>query len=702
MLDGEGKVRITDFGLAALAETLGGEDVRSGTPSFMSPEQLLGREVTVRSDIYSLGLVLYEIFTGRRAFSGRTLADLTRKHRDESPVEPSLLVPDIDPAVERAVLACLEKDPRRRPPSAIAVSALLSGKDPLEAAIAAGETPSPELVAAAGEREGLRPAVAWGLVALAFVDLILAPLAARSVQLIDRVPVGKAPAVLEDRAREFLARMGAAGTPADSATGFSIDDSYLRHVERTDRSTARWDNLASGAPPVVQLWYRQSPRPLVSFYLSSRVHWEMPAQDVSGMAGLGYDMAGRLTRFYSVPPQLEGEAEPSTPLDWGPLFAEAGLDPERFRPVEPRWTPPFYVDTRAAWEGTWPERDDLPLRIEAAAYRGRPVWFEVVYAWTHPHRMERFPWPKGQHMALAMILGVLLLLVAVGGLMARRNIALGRGDRRGAARIALLLVGFGIGAWVLSAHHVEEPAAEAGLAARGAGMALLWAAILWLFYLALEPYVRRSRPWTLISWTRLLSAGTGDPIVGRDVLVGLAWGTTVTLLIRPLFYWLPRWLRQPVPAPEAGYLDSLLGLRPLLGLVLDLGVSCVLVGMTGLLLFVVLRLILRWDGLAAAGMVAILIVPSVAKNWEQAWLLIPLVTVWLASWVFVLLRFGLLAAVVGMFVADLLGLLPLTLDPSGWTAGPTVLAFVLLIALAALAVRGALGGPTARRRHAVA
>ena len=59
MLDGRGKVRITDFGLAGLAETIQGDDVRSGTPAYMSPEQLAGREVTLRSDIYALGLVLY-------------------------------------------------------------------------------------------------------------------------------------------------------------------------------------------------------------------------------------------------------------------------------------------------------------------------------------------------------------------------------------------------------------------------------------------------------------------------------------------------------------------------------------------------------------------------------------------------------------------------------------------------------------------
>ena len=174
MLDGQGKVRLTDFGLAGLAEALSGDDVRSGTPSYMSPEQLQGREVTVRSDIYALGLLIYELVTGRRAFEGKGLAELARKHRDERPIDPSAIVPDLDPAVERTILACLEKDPKRRPPSALVVSAMLSGRDPLEAAIAAGETPSPELVAAAGETEGLRPRAAWACLLVVVLGALLA------------------------------------------------------------------------------------------------------------------------------------------------------------------------------------------------------------------------------------------------------------------------------------------------------------------------------------------------------------------------------------------------------------------------------------------------------------------------------------------------------------------------------------------------
>src|SRR6201993_2561477 len=80
MLDGRGQVVVTDFGLAALADEIPGEEIRNGTPAYMAPEQLAGREVTALSDIYSLGLVLYEVFTGKRAFEASTLADLVRLH----------------------------------------------------------------------------------------------------------------------------------------------------------------------------------------------------------------------------------------------------------------------------------------------------------------------------------------------------------------------------------------------------------------------------------------------------------------------------------------------------------------------------------------------------------------------------------------------------------------------------------------------
>ena len=163
MLDGTGKVRITDFGLAGAA----GETLRAGTPAYMAPEQLAGAEVTAQSDIYALGLVLYELFTGQRAIEAKNVAELLRK-REAGIVPPSQLVRDLDPAIDRAILRCLERDPADRPASALAVAAALPGGDPLAAALAAGETPSPEMVAAAGETSALAPlpAIAGLLVTL--------------------------------------------------------------------------------------------------------------------------------------------------------------------------------------------------------------------------------------------------------------------------------------------------------------------------------------------------------------------------------------------------------------------------------------------------------------------------------------------------------------------------------------------------------
>jgi serine/threonine-protein kinase len=697
MLDGQGNVRITDFGLAGLAETLRDEDVRSGTPRYMSPEQLQGRDVTIRSDVYALGLVLYELYTGRRTFEGKSLKELARKHRDEPPIEPSALVAGLDPSVERAILACLEKDPRRRPGSALVVSAMLTGSDPLEAAIAAGETPSPDLVAAAGEREGLPPAVAWGLLAFVLAGLVGMPFVARSFQLLQRLPIEKPPAVLEDRAREFLRSVGLKDAPVDDAWGLGVDWGYILHVREKDHSPGRWDVLSRQDPPVLQFWYRQSPRPIVSWLPGGMVYWSKPGTDVTDMAGATYDMSGRLLRFYAIPPQLESDppASPSAP-DWSRLFAEARLDPEAYHPVQPKWTPLFHSDARAAWEGVCPEQKDLIVRVEAAAYRGRPVWFEVITPWTKPERMEAYVWPKDKLAHQLTFLGVTAVLMGAGAFMARRNIVNGRGDRRGAFRVALVLFALGLPAWAFGAHHVADTNSEVGLVARGAGLVLFEAALVWLFYLAVEPYARRLRPWTLVSWTRLLGGGLGDPVVSRDTLIGLAWAL-VFVMVNPLSRLVPLWLGQPGPEPSMGELSALQGPGMLFATVLQLASGSLLYSMGVLLLFVLLRLLLRRDALAMAAVAAIWVLPSVLGTWDTAWVSAVVSVVWTVAWILLLLRFGLLAAVVGFFACDLLESLPLTTDLSSWTAAPTLLAVALLGTLAVVAFRNAAGSLGLRR-----
>jgi serine/threonine protein kinase len=169
----------TDFGLAALAQEVALGDIRSGTPAYMSPEQKAGKEVTTRSDLYSLGLVLYEMFTDKR-----------RAHDSKATqTNPSELVKDLDPAVERVILRCLEQDPRRRS-SALNVAMALPGGDPIAAALAAGETPSPEMVAASGEKEGFSPRTAWLCLAgiVVSIAVVLLPPFSR-ISLLSKAPV---------------------------------------------------------------------------------------------------------------------------------------------------------------------------------------------------------------------------------------------------------------------------------------------------------------------------------------------------------------------------------------------------------------------------------------------------------------------------------------------------------------------------------
>ena len=681
MIDGRGRAKITDFGLAvAVDDDKGGAEV-SGTPAYMAPEQLAGRGSSVQSDIYALGLVLYELFTGRKAFEAATLAEWRRKHAEEQPTSPSTVTPGFDPVVEGVILRCLEKDPKARPRSVAAVAAALPGGDPLAAAIAAGETPSPEMVAAAGGEEGMKPAAAWTCLLLILAGLALTAWLSPRAYRHGNVPLEKPPEVLVERSKEIIRRLGYSEKPLGTAWGFSGNGEYRSWVEEHDKSKSRWEDMEDGRPAAIYFWYRQSPGQLIperfrgEDFGGVQVTESDPPPMTSGMIGVELDPLGRLIRFEAVP---SSGARPgsSNALDWSVLLAEAGLDTAALSPSEPQWLPPSFADARAALVESKPERPDRPLRVEAAAVGGRPVFFELAGPWSRPPRTTRPAELTGVGRDFDLLfLGILVVGAA---LIARRNLRLGRSDRRGAMRLAVLTFAGSMLSWVFLASHVAGDS-ELTLLLLGASVFLFLAGVSWLLYVALEPLIRRRWPDSLIAWTRLLSGRFSDPLVGRVLLAGALLGVFAAISRELRELALQTFAATP-PIPPFPWDTTLRGPRAVASHLANPAVA-MFFALAIAMLYFLLRAVLRKEWLAASAFVLFFAVPSFLDGGPISGAFALVVA---AAEILVFLRFGLLALVFSNIFGHSLQF-PLTADPSAWYAGTSLF---LLVVLAGVAVYG--------------
>jgi predicted Ser/Thr protein kinase len=692
MLNGRGQVIVTDFGLAALADEIPGEEIRNGTPAYMAPEQLAGREVTVQSDIYSLGLVLYEIFTGKRAFEAATLAELVRLHTETAPISPSTLVKELDPAVESAILRCLDPEPSKRPPSALAVAARLPGGDPLAAALAAGETPSPQMVAASGETAALSWKIAVPSLAAALVGLAAFVFLAATSSTIEKAQLAKPSEVLAEKARELIQSLGYTAPPGDSADAFDFNQDFLDSIEKTDKPLPQWDEIARSRPSPLKFWYRQSPEPMLPHIMRNEmlipgdIQENDPTPTMSGMIDVRLDPEGRLTYFEAVPPEKleapppeKGAAPAQTPPpDWNALFAAAGLDMSKFKPATPIWTSLAASDVRQAWTGEWPGYNHRLLRIEAAAWRGRPVFFSLLGPWNRPSRMPSSE-PTGAGDVASRILVIIIILVPILAaiFLARWNFLRGKGDRAGAKRLAIVMFSIHMLLWVFAAHF-SSAGNSLSLLMLAISTSLFSAGVVWVLYLAVEPYVRRYWPQAIISWTRVLAGRWRDPLVGRDVL----YGAIVGIFFCDIFgfrYHLEGRLGAPPATLDTNYLASA-----------RMAISAWLWHVPGsissvLLMFLLLflcRVLLRKSWLAAIGFILLLTaLKSLSSGYPAVeW---PLQTLLYTVLAVAALRYGLVTLAVALYAADLALNIPVTLNPSAWyfTSGTLALATIAALAI---------------------
>jgi len=676
MLDGEGTVRITDFGLAILAEEAGPQHARSGTPAYMAPEQLQGREVTIRSDLFSLGLVLFEIFTGKRVFKAKSFDQLNRLHQTP---RPSLreLNERLDPAVDQVITRCLENDPGRRPGSALEVAAALPGGDSLAAALEAGETPSPELIATAGSTGKLR--LVPGLICLLIVVLgLLSAVKLGDNNLLGRVKPEKTAGTLAGQARTLLSELGYAAEPADSAFGFRANWDYLRHIESTDSSPKRWDRLSSDDHPGMVFWYRQSPR-LLAGTTGSMITIDDPPFLIAGMVRMLLSPSGRLMSLEIQPAKSTGSETVFT--SWDRLFDAAGLDPAEFQEAESDWVPPVFADNVRSWVRETP---DSAIRVEAGSFRGKVAYFMVFMPWSRDIKLDAET--EASDNLLLTILAVILSLSLLSGcvLLAHRNIKKGRGNPIGAARVSICLLLVGLASWALRADHVADLGKEADLFARALAFTVLTCFLIWLLYVALEPYLRKRWPEGVISWNRLLTGRFSDPLIARDLLIGSAFGVSIAFCIY-FSYWMYNFFSTPPPIPDVTAGSLLLGPKYRVGNLLDLVSSAVQSGLGFFLVLLLARLLLRRDWLALLVVFLIGILNNFQANQDLnlifALKILLIAFVWCLI-VFLMLRFGLLAGMAGFFTANFILTSPLTTDLSAWYSGATyfTVSTVLLLA----------------------
>lgn len=699
MVDGRGRAHVTDFGVAGLAADLKEDASRTGTPAYMAPEQLLGQGVSVHSDIFSLGLILYEMFTGTRAFEGATLADLMRAHSSSAPSRPSTFIGDMDPQAERIVLMCLERDPGARPRTALDVARAFPGDDPLAAALAAGETPSPEMVAASGGVGSLAAGTAWAIVAATLLCIAaMVALAPWSTDL-GLAPLESSPEVMTHRAQEVARKFQYKDAPRDTGFWYERNIAFLSDRAKKLPRSQQIGDLKSAQQGHTKFYFRQSPKDMLPRE-NRRDLWtpgllltrDLPPHAISGMVMVVLEPDGALDEFLAVPPQFAPGpigSDPPSPPDWNAMFIESGLDVKRFEPEPPVWISPVPFDASMGWKGSYAQDPAATVHVSAAAFRGRPVYFQVIAPWNHPERQGSIGISTGESVARIVVPSLMVLLLPLVVFMVWRNLAQGRGDLNGAARLTVFSAAALLTAWLLLSHHQSSPWQEWLVFLYGMGQVLWYTLLISGAYLAIEPYVRRRFPEMLTSWTRLMRGDWRDPLVGRHVLIGVLGGSLFSV-IRSLGDALPVWFNTRDQLPRQFFTSVMASLPDGIGILAGYAASRVGQSLEIVFVLFLVRALSkrRWMAEIATTVIYTFIVHRPGTLSEPA----PFAIVWAAALTLIGSRVGLVALVAFDITQAILQGFPLTLHPSDWYFNRSVMGLTLCLSLAVYGFHTSLGG----------
>ncbi len=679
LLSRDGTVKLADFGLAAAVADLNADEFGAGTVLYMAPEQLAGREVTARSDLFALGLILYELLTGRRPFPGTTRQELLRQHAETTPPRPSELVDRLDPVLEKAILWCLEHDPKKRAASAREVRDAL----PL---------PTPKEVANLVPSKPLRRWVALALLGSVLLGLLVHAAIADRTMAYRQLPAMKSRDVLDDRAKELAGEFAGAQNHKAHHNGFEWDLDLVKDVAH--KRPAGWSQSESGGrSPFVYFWYRSGPN---EHPPSNRVTPADPPLVTEGMVCVLLDHEGRLIEYHAVPPRgpqpTNARTREECRTHWEQLLLKASnLKPSDFARGPPRRRPAVFADD--VW--SLDEVGGTGKRVDVATCDGSPVYFRVAEPFSggadRPDRAEGenvVAQVQRKPAGYGASIWILLLAVTAAVPVAYRNWKLGRIDVTGASRVLVLYAIAAFVGWVLITTHSATLNVERVLLMDMFGIMSFWGLMLVVVYLAVEPYMRRRWPERLSSWNRALSGRLRDPLVGRDLLLGVLAGVCFAVpmkVVAPLLG--THYLLAPVYEPLTPNTPP--------GLVATL-VSMALLRTAGtFVLLLLFGLLFRREWAAVVVVIALvafgtrLQLPTMPENAPLTWVG---AVAFAALVVLTAVRFGWLAVLVGVLTSSLLNIMPLTFTPHDWYFTANATAAVVLVALAVYGFFVSLGG----------
>ena len=346
-------------------------------------------------------MILYEIFTGQRPCQGSKAGDPRLVDESDALSNPSDIVDGIDPSVDRIIMRCLEHSPDNRPDSVAAVATALPEGDPLAAALAAGETPSPELVAASKGVGSLSIPKAIACLAMIITGLALMLPMVRVTEVFNRLPLTLKPQALEQSAKEIVKAFGYPDPAADSDYGFSYDNQVLDLVKNPDSRELRDRMFATQVPTPYYFWYRHSPRRLIPGVPTNVTYMgngtpQVTETDPPSMAPdaisvkLGPD--GRLLRFAAFPSKIT--ATPQTPdsksanapagVSWNEILDKSGWSLTDARESDTLIITSVPHDHGRAWDAQMQSHPEITIHVEVRMFADQLTFFSATTSELQP------------------------------------------------------------------------------------------------------------------------------------------------------------------------------------------------------------------------------------------------------------------------------------------------------------------------------